>query len=134
MSNPPTMLIRGLLTLLPVVGQSANCAPVLGRSPLHVIYSGGCWSWYPWVALEQSAQGSQGIDAVLARGRDVGAHGQERLRAVHGPPAPGDLLLQLDHADVALRQIVCGWDPQIFQEPAGLIAVDLQPLQQASGR
>src|SRR6266487_4151576 len=40
MSNPPTMLIRGLLTLLPVVGQSANCAPVLGRSPLHVIYSG----------------------------------------------------------------------------------------------
>jgi hypothetical protein len=32
MSNPPTMLIRGLLMLLPVVGQSANCAPVLGRS------------------------------------------------------------------------------------------------------
>jgi hypothetical protein len=28
--------------LLPVVGQPANCAPVLGRSPLHVIYSGGC--------------------------------------------------------------------------------------------
>src|SRR6266536_4001151 len=68
--------------------------------------SGGCWGWQPWVALEQPAQGGQRVDAVLARGRDVGAHGQERLRAVQGPPAPRHLLLQLDHADVAFGLVV----------------------------
>src|SRR6266568_4657403 len=83
-------------------------------------YSGGCWSWQPWVALEQSAQGDQRVDAVLACGRDVGAHGQERLGAVQGPPAPGDLLLQFDHADVALGQIIGRWDPQVLQEPQDL--------------
>src|SRR6266508_6842714 len=82
--------------------------------------SGGCWSWHPWVALEQPAQGDQRVDAVLARGRYVGTHGQERLRAVQGPPAPGDLLLQLDQADVALGQIIGGWDPQVLQEPHDL--------------
>ena len=96
--------------------------------------SGGCWSWHPGVALEQSAQGGQRVDAVLARGRDVGAHGQEGLRAVQGPPAPGDLLLQLDHADVAFGQVIGGWDPQVLQEPQDFAAVDLQPVQQASGR
>ncbi len=94
--------------------------------------SGGCCGWQPWVALKQPAQGDQRVDAVLARGRHVGAHGQKRLRAVQGPPAPGNLLLQLDHADVALGQIIGRWDPQVLQEPQDLATVGVQPLQQAS--
>ncbi len=42
--------------------------------------------------------------------------------------ARGDLLLQLDHADVALGQIIGRWDPQVLKEPADLVAVGVQPI------
>ena len=51
-----------------------------------------------------------------------------------GAPAAGDLLLQLDHPQVALSLIVRGRDAQVDQEPADLGAIAVQPLQrQAAG-
>jgi len=42
--------------------------------------------------------------------------------------ARGDLLLQLDHADVALGQIIGRWNPQVIKEPQDLVAVGVQPI------
>ena len=87
----------------------------------------------PGVTLEQPAQDQQRVHLVLARGRDVGAHGKERLRAMKGAPAAGDLLLQLHHPQVALCLIVRKRHAQVDQEPAHLVTVGIQPSKQVGG-
>ena len=62
---------------------------------------------------------------MLAGGGQVGADRGERVGAVEGAHAPGDLLLGLDHADLLLGGVVRRWDgrvggePQVVLEPAG---------------
>lgn len=61
-------------------------------------------------------QGGERVDrplSVFAGGGEVGADREEPLSALRRAPASGDLLLQLDHPDVALGQIVVKRDPQV---------------------
>jgi hypothetical protein len=46
-------------------------------------------------ALNKLAQHGKRVHALLARGGDIAAEGEERLRAGQGSPAAGKLLLQL---------------------------------------
>src|SRR6266511_3748311 len=86
--------------------------------------------WQPRVALEQLAQHHQRVRLLLAGGGQVGAQQAERLGAAHGAPAAGDLLGQLDHADVTLGLVVREWHAQVFEEPGHRPTSSVQPPKQ----
>src|SRR4051794_32069863 len=60
----------------------------------------------PDVSTGEFLEDVEGATAVLGRGGQVGPHRGEVLGAGEGAQAPGDLLLDLDHADVALGRVV----------------------------
>jgi hypothetical protein len=55
--------------------------------------------------------------AVLGRGGQVGPHRGEVLSTGKGTQAPGHLLLDLDHAEVALGRVVVERDLQVGGKP-----------------
>src|SRR5829696_10076146 len=82
------------------------------------------------MALEQLAQHHEWVHALLARGGDIAAQDEERLRAGQRSPAAGNLLLQLHHPQVALGQVVVKGDARVVQGPQDLTAMGIQPGQQ----
>src|SRR4051794_11194137 len=60
----------------------------------------------PDVSAGEFGEDVEGPSAVLGRGGQVGAHRGEVLGAGEGAQAPGHLLLDLHHADVALSLVV----------------------------
>jgi hypothetical protein len=88
--------------------------------------SGLSWDWKPGIALEQAPQHAKHAQSLLAGGRDVAAHGQERLGPGQRAPAAGNLLLQLDHAQIPLGLVVVERHPKVVQEPQHLVTVSVQ--------
>src|SRR3954469_17909579 len=82
------------------------------NSPLRhrfLVYFGGDCSARgrdPEVSAGQFGEDVEGPAAVFGRGGQVGAHRGEVLGAGEGAQAPGHLLLDLHHADVALGRVV----------------------------
>src|SRR3954467_2824487 len=76
--------------------------------------SGGCWD--PDVSVGEFGEDVEGSAAVLGGGRQVGPHGGEVLGAGEGAQASGDLLLDLDHADVAFGRVVVKRHPRVGGE------------------
>src|SRR4051795_12249524 len=71
----------------------------------------------PNVAAGELGEDVEGPAAVLGRGSQVGAHRAEVLSASEGAHAPGHLLLDLHHADVALGRVVVERNPRVDGEP-----------------
>src|SRR3954451_21199204 len=76
--------------------------------------SGRCWD--PDVAAGQFGEDVEGAAAVLGRGGQVGAHRGEVLGTGEGAHAPGHLLLDLDHPDVAFGRVVVERDSRVGGE------------------
>src|SRR5919108_6657244 len=73
-----------------------------------------------WRASRDSASRCGGAACVCA---DVGAQGEEAVGARGGAPTAGDLLMDLDHADVAFDEAVVERDPEVVRETQDLLAV-----------
>src|SRR5215207_4638769 len=89
-----------------------------------------CCGWQPGVAFEQLTEHGQRVPAVLAGGGEIAAQGQERLGPGRGAPAARDLLLQLDHPQVAFGLVVVERHAGVVQRPQHLVPVGIQPGQQ----
>lgn len=61
-------------------------------------------------------QGSQKRASLLAHGRQVAAYTEEVLSPSRGPETPRDLLLHLDHPNVALALVVIERDAEVVHE------------------
>lgn len=70
---------------------------------------------------------------MLAGGGQVAAKGQECAGAGLAAPAAGDLLLDLDHPDVAFGLVVVERDAEVGGEAQHVVAVAGQPGQQRAG-
>lgn len=74
-----------------------------------------------------------GVDAVLADGGGVGADPRESLRAGQRPPGSGDVLLNLDHPEVAFGLVVIEGDREVDHVPLVFLGAVPQSLGQSSG-
>src|SRR4051794_28323435 len=84
------------------------------RRPVSRNYSAGGRD--PDVAAGQFGEDVEGAAAVLGRGGQVGAHRGEVLGTGEGAHAPGHLLLDLDHPDVAFGRVVVERDSRVGGE------------------
>src|SRR4051812_43378167 len=71
----------------------------------------------PDVAAGEFGEDVEGPAAVFGGSGEVGAHRGEVLGAGEGAQAPGHLLLDLHHADVAFGGIVVEGHPRVGGEP-----------------
>src|SRR4051794_6927059 len=71
----------------------------------------------PDVSAGQFGEDVEGAAAVFGRGGQVGAHRGEVLGASEGAQAPGHLLLDLGHPDVAFGLVVVERNAQVGGEP-----------------
>ena len=65
------------------------------------------------MALQGLAQAVQDGQALLLRGRDIAADGEELLGGRPAAEGAGDLLLGLDRAQIALGLLVAVWHPEV---------------------
>src|SRR2546421_292509 len=80
-------------------------------------------------------QSNQHRQALLAQGREIASDAAEGLSARHTAKTPRDLLLHLDHADIALGQTVVKRHGEVVQEQQhGLLVLGQAIEQIASGR
>src|SRR3954469_15242840 len=86
--------------------------------------------WDPDVSAGEFGEDVEGPAAVLGRRGEVGAHRGEVLGAGEGAQAAGDLLLDLDHADVTLGRVVVEGHPEV----GGEAQVVLQAPADAAGQ
>jgi hypothetical protein len=80
-----------------------------------MLRSGGCggWWWEPCSGGEEFSAGVEEVVAVVVGGLEVGAHGGEAGCALFGLEGPGDLVVDLDHAQRALGVVVGEWHPGV---------------------
>src|SRR5680860_1752647 len=90
--------------------------------------SGGGWD--PGGAGEEFLEDVESGAVVFACGGEVGAHVEEGADALFGAPAAGDLLLQLDHSDVAFGLVVVEGDGEVGGESQYVVAVDVEAVEQ----
>src|SRR3954462_3142827 len=70
----------------------------------------------PDISAGEFGEDIEGPTAVFGRRGEVGAHRGEVLGAGEGAHTPGDLLLDLDHADVAFGRVVVEGHPEVDGE------------------
>ena len=70
------------------------------------------------------------IDGLLLQGREVGTDDGKGLGTRHDAEATGDLVLELRHADVTLREMVVEGDLEVGDEAQHLVAVGLEASDQ----
>ncbi len=75
--------------------------------------------------MKDKVQGLEYINTLLSGRRDVTADTTEVLCSLLSTEATGDLLLNLHHSQVSLRQIVVKRHPKIIHEPECFVAVFL---------
>ena len=92
-----------------------------------------CAGRHPRLSAGQRGEHRERALTLLARCRDVGAHPQVARRALLGAPGSRDLLLQLDHADVLLGEIVGERDTEVISESERLGLLAVQAQQQVLG-
>lgn len=80
-------------------------------------------SWDPGIACGECGECARDWLVLLAGGAEVGAEGEELLGAGDRAPAAGDLLLQLDHPDVALGEVVVERDAEVVREAQHVLVV-----------
>src|SRR6266581_7071200 len=76
----------------------------------------------------------QQSDPLLAQGREVTADATEHRHPNFRPEAPGDLLLDFNHAKISLRLVVVKRDRKIEQEPEHGPLSPRQSIQQIASR
>ncbi len=81
------------------------------------------------MAGEEVAEYVHGALLVFAGGAEVGPDVEEGVGAVLGSPASADLLLELDHPDVAFGLVVVERDAEVGREPQDVLAVGGEPGQ-----
>src|SRR5579885_2671868 len=73
-------------------------------------------------------------DALLAQGGQIATNARESMCPGQRAEAAGDLLLDFDHAQIALGQVVVKRHPQIFQKGQHGVLIGAQAIQQIAGR
>src|SRR4051794_25470622 len=86
----------------------------------------------PDVAADQFGEDVEGPVAVLGGGGQVGAHGGEVLGAGEGAHAPGHLLLDLHHPDVAFGRVVVEGHPGVGGEAQVVLDAPDDPAAQGA--
>src|SRR5207342_1637198 len=83
---------------------------------------------------EQSRfKGSQDGQALLAQGGDIATNATKRLGADQAAETAGDLLLNFDHANIALGQTIIKWDGEIVQEGQHSLLLVAESVEQIAG-
>lgn len=85
------------------------------------------------MAREGSLQSRKQRDALFAQGRQVPTDTTKRISASPTAETPRNLLLELDHAHIPLRQIVVKIHTEIFQEAEKGLLVSAQAIEQIPG-
>ena len=85
------------------------------------------------MTTESGLQSRQQRHALFAQRGQIAANARKGFRSRHAAEAAGDLLLHLDHAQIALRQIVIKIHAEVFQEAQDRLLVFAQPIQQIAG-
>src|SRR5689334_25190782 len=87
------------------------------------------------MAGERSFEGSEEGVALLAQRREVAAQDTEGIRTGPRAEGAGDLLLHLDHAQVAFGLVVVEGNGEVIEEGQHLVLIEPEPIQQiARGR
>ena len=81
---------------------------------------------YPGVGGGEAGEDVDGVAALFVGGGEVGAEREEVAGAGAGAPAAADLLLELDHADVAFGEVVVERDAEVVGEAEDLVAVAVE--------
>src|SRR5438445_12622716 len=79
-------------------------------------------------------QSSQYSKTLLAQGREIAADAAEGHRSRRRAETAGDLLLDLDHADIALRQAIVEGHREVVQEAQHRLQVLGEAIQQIARR
>ena len=85
------------------------------------------------MTLQSSLQSRKQRQALLAQGGQVATNTSKGLRSSEGSEAAGNLLLDFDHAQIALGEIVVKIHAQIFQKAEDGWLVFVQAVEQISG-
>src|SRR5512142_2133386 len=67
---------------------------------------------------------------MLASGGQIAAERAEGCGAGHAAQASGDLLSDLDRADVLLRGVIREWHPEVHREPQDVRTQRTEPVEQ----
>ena len=82
------------------------------------------------MTTKSGLQSLQQRHALFAQSGQIASNAAKGLGVSLIAEAPGDPLLQFDHAKISLRQMVLKIHPQIFQEGQCRLLVIAQPIKQ----
>ena len=83
---------------------------------------------------ERAMESSDDVAALFANSRDVTANGTECFGAIQSTEGARDFLFELDHADIALSQIVVEGDIEVVHESESAILVLIESVKKILGR
>jgi len=93
----------------------------------------GVVGWDEWVSQEDAAQGVEGVDAILPGRRDISADTAEVHEGVKAAEGAGDLLPQLHHSQITLREVVVERDREVAHEGEDAVGVIPESVEQVTG-
>ena len=93
----------------------------------------GVVGWDEWVSQEDAAQGVEGVDAVLPGRRDISADTAEVHEGAKAAEGAGDLLPQLHHSQITLREVVVERDREVAHEGEDAVVVVPESVEQVAG-
>ena len=85
------------------------------------------------MTTESGLQSRQQRQALFAQRRQIAANATKGLSSSQTAEAPGDLLLDFDHAQISLGEIIVKIHTQILQEGENRLLVFAQPIKQIAG-
>src|SRR5947207_5229783 len=85
------------------------------------------------MTTESGLQSRQQRQALFAQGGQIAENATKGLSSSQTAEAPGDLLLDFDHAQISLGEIIVKIHTQILQEGENRLLVFAQPIKQIAG-
>ena len=85
------------------------------------------------VSQKDAAQGVKGVDAVLSGRGDISADTAEVHEGVKAAEGAGDLLPQLHHWQITLREVVVERDREVAHEGEDAVGVVPESVEQVAG-
>ena len=85
------------------------------------------------VSQKEAVQGVEGVDAVLPGRGDIAADAAEVHEGVKVAEGAGDLLAQLHHSQITLREIVVERDREVAHEGEDAVVVVPESVEQVAG-
>ena len=85
------------------------------------------------VPLKDAAQGVEGVDAVLPGRGDISADTAEVHEGIKAAEGAGDLLPQLHHSQITLREIIVERDREVAHEGQDAVGMVAEAVEQVTG-